>query len=1800
MKRLLRGSKGERRQEDGQTSPAATKKSWASAAGIGTLQQSRARSGSHPQIRHLAMENHEGPVTKATMEEIRREAGSSHSNLRINSLNISTAEAETEAAPQPLPPPTSQLMQSVGSAINSLEKATRAESGLLDSTFVTRGDTSQGDGSTTPSSALTDESARAVFPLRTTSNVLAPCLPPKIDAVGPLAQRHAGPVAKPANTSPFTDDSDISAPLGTASTGKGGLDLPAPPIRPQPAVLVQAAPILPAAESNKRVISEKIKSLANRFSSSSLSEQAEAPSMPYPMQRRPSNTPSVSERVSLFDQQELLSNDPRLSGLFGKFGMASGRPGMHSRSSSVAGSISRSSDARSSIDVTRGATCPSSDIGALRTPPGRPRSPSLVSKSTHIGDHDSDGRAASHADGIGVSTSTLGHRIIANPGSKNGTAGPLSAVDKPPAPPAASSYNTGSSDSVAADRQSTIAAGVQLSFMRPLSMSGTRTTNGGSTVDSGYRGVRTDGPSKRRGSINSTFGTREDGLYIITDPIDTTASHQPTPSPRTQGGPDAHASRVSSAATSPIGIQSSRTAPIRRAGAVVTVSPNHAGSLDELQRSTSAAGHSIGVRSAVRTRSQSQVSAPRTPVLVDAQTEFRHPSTHRGHSSSPESSSPTLFGNLSRHIAFDPDAPIDGILARAVGSDPLLSDSGIEESSADDAFSCVTHTAAMSTLVEAVINTADTGKVLTLSEYDRCVREVPALKMRLQSARTRHSLEIRMRDTAKNLVDLNKGNTISSTGIFKGKQLSQAHVDDYNTASANAQQAEADVAELAAKLRVMEAALRDHQVAVLLSAVKTVVAEATQVRDSAHSSASFLQKRVIELEQSVATSQAALVSERASLIASHADAKLSLEEQIRSLQNKTHDTNARRVTREAELDDPESPLARHSAGLAADRLAGELIVLREQNQESERRSNMLESRLDEALLKAQDARHELDDLRRQAAEMTEVSRVKLEALEAESEAYKGCVRAFSLGLSGMISPLRLLNDVHNGTEKLRVLNADSTSTPPITPTLKATYALPQDMITVEALEGIVADSQDASATCMATSDFGAWDAERVASTMALLGSTIIGCSSLYPEAMRVCDAYSQLQRDLETERRLREAQGLAITQQRERLSKATYLAESADERAKEAADALAAKHAKEQDQWAEERQRLFDNIERLTQDVRDRQAVIAAHSIGHVGDVGSTLVSTTNQAPRSAIGSIEPMLAADPATVAETETIRQQLSSKSAECDMLRQDFDNVILLRRRTSEMNITISQLQRTEAALREQLAELAPLKEAHRRLLRDVELAKGKGAAHQADYPPKEILLGDHTRKLGDASVATTAVERTSGEFIRGETAVGSERGLVRCRSMPSLWDDRLYVLRSSACHHRYAPDTPARVADAQTATNSDFQDSASDSADASQMLQAYSEKLIHKEEALRSREDELETVFSAVTAVESSLYKLLPSPPGAPSQFGLGSALRSPTNSSPLARPATWQSSASMSRASLRNRSASFFQGLRTNYLGIGDGAEPSSPLTLAIPADTLARSGASLPQEGLPPPAGSTSFAIGAGYASAPIRASGADAALLVAQGLAPLVQMVAVETKRLKALVVDLEEQSREARVELLQAQGKLADLQNYYAQRSKQEDVIQQDITHVLGQISRLRAKVVQLEDEKAACESEAIILRKRCRETEDTTAETVLRLIVDRIGAGDFARHNTAAPAPTEAESAGRAAAKFATLGSVSVSHPEAGEIRAEFNGLLHQIIARRDEDIERIQALADAWRADARKASQANERKAWNMATRGIQTM
>ncbi|KAJ1998000.1 hypothetical protein GGI04_005186, partial [Coemansia thaxteri] len=758
-------------------------------------------------------------------------------------------------------------------------------------------------------------------------------------------------------------------------------------------------------------------------------------------------------------------------------------------------------------------------------------------------------------------------------------------------------------DQAAMDHQSTIAAGVQLDFARPQPGSGTQATNEGRPAESGYRGVRSDGPSKRRASIRSTFGTKEDGLFIITDPIDTTATHRPTLSPRaTHGSADFHASRTSSAAPSPTSAQAPRTAPLRRAGAILTSPTGRPSSPAEAQRSNSAADQPARARVATRGRSQSQLSPACAPKLISVYGEPRRTSTQLARTLAREaapndpashiSTSSTLLDCLSHRLLCDPDASTDGALSNTDVLDTIHSISDRECGDTDHGAPDRINAASMSLLVKDVISTADAGKVLPSAEYGRCLREAPVLKSRLQAARTRLSLEIRMRDTAKNLADHGKSSP-TVVGMFKGKHSAQTHVDDYNQACSNVQLAEMEITELSAKLRVMEAALRDHQVAVLLSAVKTVVSEAASAKDVAHSSASLMQTRITELEQNAAANRSSWAHERADLISSHADAKQALEEQVRSLQNQTHDINARRISRETEEADAESPLARHSAGLAVERLTGELFVLKEQNQAMERQCKMLETRLDEALLKARGAQNELDELRQQAADMADASSANIEAARAEASSYQQCVQAFSASLKGMVGSLRLLDNVHAGAERLRKLNAGDTasaSTPPTTPTLRSAFALPQDAISVDVLESLVAGDQGVKAPGSSIGDLKAWSAENVSSAMALLGSTIAGCSALYPEAMKACEAYSQLQSDLATEQRLREVQGLAITQQREKLSRATYLAESADQRVNEATSTLAAKHAKDQDQWTEERQRLFDNIERLTQDVKERQA----------------------------------------------------------------------------------------------------------------------------------------------------------------------------------------------------------------------------------------------------------------------------------------------------------------------------------------------------------------------------------------------------------------------------------------------------------------------------------------------------------------------------------------------------------------------------------------------------------------------------------
>ncbi|KAJ2349771.1 hypothetical protein GGF43_004367 [Coemansia sp. RSA 2618] len=220
--------------------------------------------------------------------------------------------------------------------------------------------------------------------------------------------------------------------------------------------------------------------------------------------------------------------------------------------------------------------------------------------------------------------------------------------------------------------------------------------------------------------------------------------------------------------------------------------------------------------------------------------------------------------------------------------------------------------------------------------------------------------------------------------------------------------------------------------------------------------------------------------------------------------------------------------------------------------------------------------------------------------------------------------------------------------------------------------------------------------------------------------------------------------------------------------------------------------------------------------------------------------------------------------------------------------------------------------------------------------------------------------------------------------------------------------------------------------------------------------------------------------------------------------------------------------------------------------------------------------------------------------------------MVVAEASRLKSLIGDLESQSQEAHMELIETRTKLIQLQSHCSARARHEDAVQQDIAHVLSQISRLREQVLRLEREKSSFEEEATELRTRCRKMEDRTAEQVLQLIVDRVGKREWEKQRTfkdetsasavasvATPASTPPDSEPKMPARFSSIGAVNISHPEASDIRVEFNELMHQIISRRDEDIERVQALADAWRSDARRASHVNELRVWNSSSRGTQT-
>ncbi|KAJ2710889.1 hypothetical protein H4R19_003519, partial [Coemansia spiralis] len=549
----------------------------------------------------------------------------------------------------------------------------------------------------------------------------------------------------------------------------------------------------------------------------------------------------------------------------------------------------------------------------------------------------------------------------------------------------------------------------------------------------------------------------------------------------------------------------------------------------------------------MRNRSVSYTPAPRSPAPQAAVAD--HPR-----------SDDTLFGHLSTLDVPLHAAGLDAVLAGATG--------------------------AAARLVDTVASTCDAGPVLSPVEYDRQVCDAAALRSKLQSTQTRLSMDMDARDAAKARIDAQKPSSGSSSGMFKGRHSHQAHTGEYSAACDAVKRTEAGVAVLSTELRAVETALHGHQLTVLLAALRTVVSEAASVQSRARETASAMELELAELEHGFARVQAAHAADVAATAAKNAAATQALEEQIRELENRNHDAAARQAAWGSE-----SP-SDHSARLDAERLSGELTVVKEQRRDAQVQVTVLEARLDEALLRAREAQASLGDSRRLAAELAHASSVRLEAAQADADSCRQCVQTVTSGLRELVAPLRELGAVHSTCVKLRSANANraaATSTPPATPPPAVPCAPPA--ASAEALEALLGSTAD-----------NLLGAEQAATVLALVAVTLESCSSLHAEAMTMHGGYVELHRDLGTEKRLREAQGLAIAQQRERLAAASRLAESADQRVAEAADALATTHAAEREQWADERQRLLDNADRLMRDTGELKAQLALGAVA-VGSI---------------------------------------------------------------------------------------------------------------------------------------------------------------------------------------------------------------------------------------------------------------------------------------------------------------------------------------------------------------------------------------------------------------------------------------------------------------------------------------------------------------------------------------------------------------------------------------------------------------------
>ncbi|KAJ2521043.1 hypothetical protein H4217_001643 [Coemansia sp. RSA 1939] len=1891
MKRLLHRSKGDKKPENGSTSSAtaAAKKTWTTSAGLGALQQSRARSGSNPQIRHLAMESHEGPVTKATMDDIRREATSNGSNLQINTFSFSATDINNSSEVGFASAPVAGALDSNINAATSDAKW-KAQSRQQ---FRAVGSVALGSSVSQPATAPIDASVSADFPPRTTSVVLMSGLPPRIDTKVATTQKDRAHAVKSTSAdardpaSAFTEDSDVSLALGASAVDSGGFDPPiylrqpqhpqqqppSPPMSLSSVSSHHSQPSQPATEGGKRVISEKIKKLAHRFSNSSLKEKHDMPvppPAPQAISRRPSYSPSVSERVSLFDGHDFqTSSDPRIS-IFGKFGMASSQDNTHTRSFSASGNSTKnpalplvfdsmSSDMTEGLHETHRPLSMGPDKGSYEGNKPNINSANHGSRSRHSSTSGKTSTRRTTVSGASASPNSSLHKNVAEPvrdrsasqssrlSSGNDSNTKRSLCNSPKSTgliyglesgdPNDSSDGEESSNSASkaagntyqqvsesisdTDHQPTIAAGVHLSFPRPLSAIGSSATST-ERNSFGYRGVRNEGASRRRGSIRSAFYATDEGLRTEQ------AAADPT------GAAATIKSIALNSTINPIGTRTEKYGSLRRAGAVVPIPANSA--VSDVQRSASTSnGYVADPEPFERSIPLSQPSTLLAPALSTVFTGTKRRSVDDLHTDTDTNladvetykiTKDTLVSNLKRKSACTAITAgygyLDSVLVKATNADVPPEDPE-DDMGCSQSYSIKIRVAAALMAVEGVLKGVDNSKVLSSAEYERYNLEAASLKSSLQSARARLALEIRMRDAAKNLVDLRRGSGGAGVSMFKGKHSHQTQLDEYKQANEKVQQIEIEVTELSTKLRLLESGIHGHQLAILSSAVRTVVSESADTNEQAQAVERSLELRVASLEKQINDNSLEHSSEKEKLLAEHLATRQELEQQIRDLQNKNHEAITRFASKNTNSSDNESQISHHSANLAVERLTGEITVLKEQNQDALQLARVLEAKLDEAHLKTQETQNALDELRSQASDVAETSRIQLEFAREEARLNGQCTQAFVTGVRSIVGPLRMLRDAQDNVEKLRSSNGTDlpfSRTPPATPTLKMEPATSKDAISIDSLvdffsrESEIDVVRDNAAGESSDRQLSDWNVDRAASAMALIRTMVSDSSIFYQESMKVYESCTRLNRDLGTEKRLREAQGLAISQQREKLAKANYLAESADQRVKEATESLLAEHANEKQRWSEERQRLFDNIERLTQDIKSLNSLDGGNHLQPLAP-GARSNAVSSDASRSvdhpAVGKIEPLtvealprdselqdridiLEGRISELCEEITLaKQQLQAKIDENNVLQADLNTLKANNDQLHFLEDNINALRNTEQCLRNELLVLESLKQENAKLNRMLSEYKN-GAGNSNLSSNRNARSFDYVAALGDKSLP----------------------GLTRSRSLTSLASLRDF---SHTCVSGVQPKSNQQqrlfTANAQTMTESDIRpDNATTDEEVSQMLMAYSEKLVLKEDALHTREDELEAVRAIAAELEGVLQDMLASIESfVPSAANNNSHSMFAEHASPSS--VSWSPAFSAQlKPGVRNRSASFFQGLRTNYLGMVDSSDmpsatPRAQTDILRPASVSTASDILGPASN-PRDSGSASRQSPSGkHMFSASRTSGCNDVPLFVSSLLAMSHMAASEVRRLMPYMYELENQSHNSRVELRKKEDQLSQLQKYCTLRSKHEDVVQEDIAHVLAQITRLRTKVVSLENEKKVCEEEVQQAQARCRKAESQNIKQVLQLIVGRVGKREWEKNHlsddlskkTAVGVPSNdgADEPAPQPKSLATASTVAISHPEAGDIRAEFNELLHQIITRRDEDIERIQALADAWRIDARKALQLNEQRIWNTCTRGTQT-